>query len=177
MLHTRNTFKHRPTIPQIKTIWWKYFYLHLTGPDGRFLISNVCINHTIYAFANIYGPNNNDPFFFCNFFSLIYNSTNPIIAGDFNTAINPIIDRSSTSGSSRNWHSTEVIKQYMDDYGLGDSWRMRNPSLREYCYYSSFHQSSSRIDFVSYKFLVAQCNPITIQFTQLSSAITHQSHY
>lgn len=55
--------------------------------------------------------------------------------------INPTIDCSSNPGNSRNWHSTETIKQYMNDYGLSDSWRMRNPSLREYSYCSS-----SRID-------------------------------
>ncbi len=35
----------------------------------------------------------------------------------------------------------------MTDFGLGDSWRMRNPSSREYSYFSPLHQSSSRIDY------------------------------
>ena len=94
----------------------------------------------------MYGPNNDDPSFFHNIFSILSNSNNLITAGDFNTIINPTIDRSSTSGNLRNWHSTDTIKQYKEDYGLGDSWRMRESSLREYSYFSTVHQCSSRID-------------------------------
>lgn len=119
----------------------------MTDPDGRFININASINHTTFTLANIYGPNNDKPSFFHNFFSLLCDSTNIILAGDFNTVINPSIDRSSTSDSSRNCHSTEIIKQYMDDYGLGDSLRIRNPSLKEYSYFSPLHQSYSRIEF------------------------------
>uniref|UniRef100_A0A3Q3RBD7 Endonuclease/exonuclease/phosphatase domain-containing protein n=1 Tax=Monopterus albus TaxID=43700 RepID=A0A3Q3RBD7_MONAL len=75
-----------------------------------------------------------------NFFSSLCNSTNIIIAGDFNTIINPEIDRSSISSNIRNWHSTEIIK-YIEHYGLGDNWRMSNPTSRECTYFSSLHQS------------------------------------
>lgn len=118
----------------------------IIDPNGRFIIITASINHTTYTLANIYGPNCDDPVFFNDLFNLLSNSNNLIIAGDFNTVINPAVDRSSTSGNSRNWHSTEIIKQYMADYGLSDSWRMRNPGLREYSYSSSAHQCSSRID-------------------------------
>lgn len=49
--------------------------------------------------------------FFHKFFSLICDMNNIIIAGDFNTVINPQMDRSNSSISSRNWHATEIIKQ------------------------------------------------------------------
>uniref|UniRef100_A0A3Q3K4Y3 Uncharacterized protein n=1 Tax=Monopterus albus TaxID=43700 RepID=A0A3Q3K4Y3_MONAL len=48
---------------------------------------------------------------------------------------------SSISSISRNWHSNETIKQYMKHYGLGDIWRIINPTSREYTYFSSLHQS------------------------------------
>ena len=35
----------------------------------------------------------------------------------------------------------------MVDYGLGDCWRVRNPSSKDYSFFSPVHQSSSRIDF------------------------------
>lgn len=71
------------------------------------------------------------------------NSTNIIIAGHFNTVINPTLDRSHSPGSLRIWCSTDIIKQYMNHYGLNDSWRKNNPSSRDLF----FHQSLSRIAF------------------------------
>lgn len=119
----------------------------ITDPEGRFVIITVSINHTTYTLANIYGPNNDDPSFYHTFFSSICDTNNIIIAGDFNTVINPQMDRSNSPVSSRTWHSTEIIKQYMNHYGLADSWRINNPSRREYTYFSPVHQSFSRIDF------------------------------
>ena len=70
----------------------------------------------------------------------------------------------------------------MHDCGLGDSWRMRNPSLREYSYFSPLYQSSSRIDF----FLVSNSlthikentiHPIMISdHAPVSLAINTQTH-
>lgn len=35
----------------------------------------------------------------------------------------------------------------MSDFGLGDSWRLKNPLIREYSYFSPPQQSFSRIEF------------------------------
>lgn len=141
----------------------------IMDPDGRFIIINATLNHTTFTLANIYGPNNDDPSFFHNLFSILSNSNNLIIAGDFNTVINPTIDRSSTSGNLRNWHSTDIIKQYMEDYGLSDSWRMRNPFLREYSYFSTVHQCSSRIDlFIISNSLITKISDNTIHSIVIS---------
>uniref|UniRef100_A0A0E9Q929 Uncharacterized protein n=1 Tax=Anguilla anguilla TaxID=7936 RepID=A0A0E9Q929_ANGAN len=35
----------------------------------------------------------------------------------------------------------------MSNFGLGDSWRLKNSLIREYSYFSPPHQSFSRIDF------------------------------
>uniref|UniRef100_A0A3Q3J0K3 Endonuclease/exonuclease/phosphatase domain-containing protein n=1 Tax=Monopterus albus TaxID=43700 RepID=A0A3Q3J0K3_MONAL len=72
-------------------------------------------------------------------FSHLCDSSNIIIAGDFNTVIDPEIDCSSISSNTRSWPSTKTIKQYMEHYELGDGWRMINPSSREYTYFSSLH--------------------------------------
>ena len=119
----------------------------IIDPEERFIIINISINQLTFTLANIYAPNNDDPLFYHNLFSLLYNSTNLIVAGDFNTVLNPLLDRTHHHSNTRICHSSDVIKQYMTDYGLGDSWRARNPSLREYSHISSAHRSSSRIDF------------------------------
>jgi len=41
----------------------------------------------------------------------------------------------------KTWHSTEIIKQYMTDFGLGDNWRQKNPTTKEYTYFSPVHKS------------------------------------
>ncbi len=61
--------------------------------------------------------------------------------------IDPSLDRSSTAGNSKPRHSTTILNQYMQDYGLGDGWRLNHPNQREYSYFSHVHHSSSRIDF------------------------------
>ena len=71
--------------------------------------------------SNIYGPNSDNPSFFNTFFYTLQESTEIIICGDFNTAVNPIIDQGSTTGNLLSWHSTKLLKQYITDFGLGDS--------------------------------------------------------
>lgn len=114
-------------------------------PEGRYIIIIASINNKLFTIANLYGPNNDDPSFYHTFFSQITNYTSnsiTIIGGDFNTVLNP----SSQSGKSRISQSSKVIKEYMDDFGLGDSWRLRNSTAREYSYFSAQYQSFSRID-------------------------------
>ena len=57
-----------------------------------------------------------------------------------------VINQSSTTDNLRSWHSTKLLKQYMADFSLGDSWRFSNLSSREYTYFSPLHQSFSRLD-------------------------------
>ncbi len=69
-----------------------------------------------------------------------------LIGGDFNTIIDPSLDRSTRN--KRHWQSTDTIVQFMRDFGLGNGWRLQHPTDREYTYYSPVHHSYSRIDFV-----------------------------
>ena len=69
-----------------------------------------------------------------------------IIGGDFNTIINPTLDKSNRTTTNHTWQSTDTIKQFMSDLGLGDGWRLQHPSSREYSFYSPVHHSYSRID-------------------------------
>ena len=102
-------------------------------PEGRFLIVNLSLQNMNLCIANIYGPNVDNPSFFHSFFtSLSDHSDNTlIIGGDFNMVSDSGVDRLSTSGSQRNWHSTNIVKQYMNDFGLCDTWRSHHPTLRD----------------------------------------------
>lgn len=143
-------------------------------PDGRFIIINISINHLTFTLANIYAPNNDDPLFFHNLFSLLYNSTNLIVAGDFNTALNPSLE-GTHKHNTRTCYSSEVIKQYMTDYGLGDSGRARNPLLREYSYASSAHHSCRYIPIWHNPDFCLHREPINFPKWQ-QNGITHLHH-
>lgn len=79
-------------------------------------------------------------------FSIIsdYPLSHIIIGGDFNLALDPSMDRSSTTGTKL---SANLLKQFMSDHGLIDIWRSHNAGVKEYSYYSPHHKSYSRIDF------------------------------
>ncbi len=57
------------------------------------------------------------------------------------------MDRLSTAGTQRNWESTNIVKQYMSDYGLCDAWRSFHTNSREYTFFSHVHHSYSRLDY------------------------------
>ncbi len=57
------------------------------------------------------------------------------------------MDRLSTAGTQRNWESTNIVKQYMSDYGLCDAWRSLHTNSREFTFFSHVHHSYSRLDY------------------------------
>lgn len=100
------------------------------------MLSNVhsCEYHSIVIFHN--------------FFHFLSNISNGplIIGGDFDTTLDPAVNRSNKIKTNRIWQSTSTIKQFMSDIGLGDSWQLKHPILREYSFYSPVHHSFSGID-------------------------------
>lgn len=141
----------------------------ITDPEGRYIIINISINNTPITICSVYGPNVDDPIFFHNMFSLLYNHSNSpiIVAGDFNTVLDPFIDRSSNK-NNKTWQFSETIKKFMEDFALGDSWRLQNPTTKQYTYFSSVHRSYSCIDFslnsnsIMSQISNQQIHPITI---------------
>lgn len=127
----------------------KLMYNHLSttvDPEGRYVIINGTLSNNNLTIMNIYGPNNDNPSFFHDVFSKLNDNSNIILAGDFNTVLDEKLDRSHIN--NRHWHSTNTLIQYMQEFGLGDSWRLSHPDTRQYTHYSQVHHSSSRIDYI-----------------------------
>lgn len=82
----------------------------ISDPEGRYIIINISIDNNPLTIANLYGPNNDDPSFFHSFFSILKNlpSSDLIIGGDFNTTLDPTIDKSNVTGN-RTHKSTTVL--------------------------------------------------------------------
>lgn len=127
------------------------FYLKcsISDPEGRYIIINGILGDENVTIANIYGPNNDTPTFFHEIFSEIskFPESKTIIGGDFNTVLNSSLDRSTTPSNYKPLKSSEIIKQYMNEIGLADVWRIQNPIKREYSFFSAPHNNFSRIDF------------------------------
>ena len=68
-----------------------------------------------------------------------------IFGGDLNCAIDPQLDRSKP-GSSQSLMA-KALCSFMSSNGYVDPWRFRNPSSRQYFFYSHVHQTFSRIDY------------------------------
>ena len=134
LIHKKIKFTHNTTI---------------SDPEGRFIIINISVNNNPVTIASIYGPNIDNPAFFHNFFSSLSSLSHcpVIIGGDFNTTIDPSIDKTYNPANKRPWQSTAVINQFMCDFGLGDGWRLQHPFKKQYSFYSPVHKSYSRIDF------------------------------
>ena len=118
-------------------------------PEGRYLIIKLSIFNKKLCIASIYGPNVDDPSFFHTFFTALSEHLDCalILGGDLNFGLNKERDRLSTAGTQRNWESTNIVKQYMSDYGLCDAWRSLHPNCREYTFFSKVHHSHSRLDY------------------------------
>ncbi len=118
-------------------------------PEGRFLIIKLSIFDKKLCIVSIYGPNVDDPSFFHGFFTALSEHLDCalVIGGDLNFGLNKEMDRLSTAGTQRNWESTNIVKQYMSDYGLCDAWRSLHTNSREYTFFSHVHHSYSRLDY------------------------------
>lgn len=121
----------------------------ISDPEGRYVIIHISINNTPLTIVNLYGPNNDDPSFFQKIFSILNKlpSSDLIIGGDFTTILDPTIDKSNSTGNIKTPQSTIVIKQYMEDCGLGDGWRLNHPTDKEYTHFSKVHHTYSRTDY------------------------------
>lgn len=130
----------------------KHIFIHtntIADPEGRFIIIHISLQNTVLCIANIYGPNIDDPSFFHNFFTLLsaHSGKTLVTGGDFNLVCSPEIDRLSTAGNRWKWQSTGILKQYMTEFGLCDTWRSCHTTLQEYTFFSPVHHSYSCLDF------------------------------
>lgn len=96
--------------------------------------------------VNLYASNLDDPQFFHDlFFNLPNPSVDTYIGGDFNLALDPTLDRSSTKQTTLT-RAAKALKAELKSSGLCDIWRMQDKLTREYSFYSPTHNSFSRID-------------------------------
>uniref|UniRef100_A0A8C5GE34 Endonuclease/exonuclease/phosphatase domain-containing protein n=1 Tax=Gouania willdenowi TaxID=441366 RepID=A0A8C5GE34_GOUWI len=86
-----------------------------------------------FTILNLYAPNNDDPEFFHRVFlelSDLSADSSLIMGEDFNLALNTSLDRSNKCPNTKPSRSAKVLMNYMDDLGIGDVWRLNNPTKK-----------------------------------------------
>lgn len=116
--------------------------------EGRYVIVVGILFHMSVVIVNIYAPNWDNPSFFSSLFSSIpnLNSHYLILGGDFNCVMDPRYDWSNPKTLEQS-AAAKAVSAFMTQTGCADPWRFLNPSKKEFSFFSSVHQSYSRIDY------------------------------
>ena len=85
---------------------------------------------------NLYGPNQDDPYFFKNIYTNLLNlqATNYhiIMVGDYNTVLSTSMDRKGNHSTNDYHRALKEITNIMGTLEKVDIWRLKNPDLVRY---------------------------------------------
>lgn len=100
------------------------------------------------SYLNVYAPPICPADFHTKVFSLFADwiMESSVIGGDFNSYLNPCLDKSHT-GSQSPWGVNHTLLGCCRDFSFIDTWKTLHPTDRQYTFYSKVHKSSSRIDY------------------------------
>ena len=101
------------------------FINHEIDESGRFLFSEIKIENSIFSVANVYGPNQDDPCFFQDFFQklITFSAKDLIIGGDFNLILNDTLDKIG-GPKHKNAQARNSLISHMDILKLKDVFRL-----------------------------------------------------
>ena len=118
-------------------------------PDGRFVLALCLVAEFSFQLLNIYAPNarlDNIAFI-----ESLYPYVDPVVpvflCGDFNSAVDPAIDRLGGNPSSywsNNWSAPHHL--FVQTYQLRDAWRETHPLVRDYTWERADGSVKSRLD-------------------------------
>ena len=100
--------------------------------DGHYVLVSLKVNDITMLLVNVYGPNTDEPQFFDEIIEKIkqYDEANVMFMGDFNLALNSLLDRA--DGGNYSPKATEKLHIIMDELGLLDAWRVLNPESKRF---------------------------------------------
>jgi len=105
---------------------------------GRLFTIDITINNQELTLINVYGPNNDDTSFFEQLeLHLLQNlDKNYIIGGDFNTILNPQLDK---KNGKQDTHTKcrNTINNIINSCNLIDIWRASHPEQTRYTWHSN----------------------------------------
>ena len=118
--------------------------------NGRVILSNIEIAKQMFTLVNVYAPNDvklrNS--FFINLDSFVkeYALGELIFGGDFNTVLNPDMDRESSTRLPASIVKNNKLKMVLKNNDLVDIWRYQNPTTKQYTFRQKTPLMKSRLD-------------------------------
>lgn len=118
--------------------------------DGRITFCKILYNGIKIALTCVYAPNDFDKHFYDSLESTLLDlyDYQLLIGGDFNTVCLHQEDRTGGKESYDQKLGSKALQKMTNEFSLIDSWRLMNPSSREFSYYSARHRTFSRIDYI-----------------------------
>ena len=109
----------------------------LSDQQGRFVCGQFTVADQTFSLCNVYGPNTarEGALFFESLYPVLDPDLPSIVCGDFNTVVDPHLDRRGCNISSPwtyNWSST--LTTFMSTFSLFDAWRRLHPNAEGYTY-------------------------------------------
>lgn len=127
--------------------------------EGRYIIMKVEMLGKMFLLTNVYAPNNyQQQVNFWSDLNRIWGNVEDLheciflIGGDFNVAVDPKVDRISSSNTSYSQDSRDDLVMLLNDFNLCDIWRFHNPQKKQYSWRKRDCSVQSRLDywFISY---------------------------
>uniref|UniRef100_A0A8C6K9K2 exodeoxyribonuclease III n=1 Tax=Nothobranchius furzeri TaxID=105023 RepID=A0A8C6K9K2_NOTFU len=117
--------------------------------DGRFILITGLLYGEQILLGSVYAPNTFDRSFYSNFLAKTSSvcPNHVIIGEDFNCGLNPETDYNPPKSQP----PSKMAKATMDfcsDLGLFDAWKVCNPHVKDFTFYSRPHFSFSRTDYI-----------------------------
>lgn len=119
---------------------------------GRFVMVELSNGGLGFRVANCYAPNRNPDrnLFFDSISPVLDPSVPTTICGDFNTVLDPSVDRRSSSLPSSYRESTKILKRLFSDMGVVDVWRHLHPHSSAFTWTKPDGSCASRIDLIGH---------------------------
>lgn len=120
----------------------------LSDKEGRYVLVKGRLEGILVCFLNIYAPPGSDWSFYRKLFDLMTSEGEGVLiaGGDWNQRLEPEID-TSTGGTPKSLIAKKMA-DLMQEVGIIDVWRELHPTTKDYTFYSSPHNSYSRIDYL-----------------------------
>ena len=130
----------------------------LTDPEGRFLFLRGKLEEEEYTLVNIYAPNTSPMKYLQGILGKLkdFRRGKIILGGDLNFCMDTKVDKTHQTLETQE-RQLRKVKGSLHRSQLVDTWRIFNPSKRDYTFYSHVHESYSRIDhiFIEHRMLDA----------------------
>lgn len=118
--------------------------------DGRVSYIKTIISGHKFAFISVYAPSQYEPDFFPKLTSVLaqLHDFSLILGSDMNACIDLALDKSAQHSSPTQIRASRDMIDTLLALSLVDLYRILNPTSKQYTFYSTRHQTFSRIDYI-----------------------------